>query len=266
MSVPPSVQRPRAIDRVAGSVAGFGREAGVLLTVLGRAGRSTFRMRPGDFVEQLGRVALSALPLIGIAALFAGMVIALNSSFHLTRYGQGHMVADIVSVSLVTELAPVFTALLMSGKAGAGLASELGMVTLSGQAQAMRALSLDIDRELIAPRVWGCIIGTVLLTMAAILCGLLGGMILGSAKLGVSPVHFMNRAIDALAPVDFALGLIKAFGFGVIIAMFGTRMGLRDKADAAALGQHTMSAVVIASFCVLIADHVFTTFIVAALG
>ena len=248
------------------AVATFGREAWALLSVLGRAGRATFAMRPSDFVEQLGRVALSALPLIAIAALFAGMVIALNGSFQLARLGQSHVVADVVALSVVTELAPVFTALLMAGKAGAGLASELGMVTLSGQAQAMRALSLDIDRELIAPRVWGCIIGTVLLTVAAILCGLLGGMILGSAKLGVSPVHFMNRAIDALAPVDFALGLIKAFGFGVIIAMFGTRMGLRDKADAAALGQHTMSAVVIASFCVLIADHVFTTFIVAALG
>lgn len=247
-------------------VTAFGREAHALLSVLGRAGRATLSMRPSDFVEQLGRVALSALPLIAIAALFAGMVIALNGSFHLTRFGQSHVVADVVSLSVVTELAPVFTALLMAGKAGAGLASELGMVTLSGQAQAMRALSLDIDRELIAPRVWGCVIGTVLLTVAAILCGLLGGMILGSAKLGVSPVHFMNRATEALAPVDFALGLLKAFGFGVIIAAFGTRMGLREKADAAALGQHTMSAVVIASFCVLIADHVFTTFIVALLG
>lgn len=247
-------------------VTAFGREAHALLSVLGRAGRATLSMRPSDFVEQLGRVALSALPLIAIAALFAGMVIALNGSFHLTRFGQSHVVADVVSLSVVTELAPVFTALLMAGKAGAGLASELGMVTLSGQAQAMRALSLDIDRELIAPRVWGCIVGTVLLTVAAILCGLLGGMILGSAKLGVSPVHFMNRATEALAPVDFAFGLLKAFGFGVIIAAFGTRMGLREKADAAALGQHTMSAVVVASFCVLIADHVFTTFIVALLG
>jgi phospholipid/cholesterol/gamma-HCH transport system permease protein len=248
------------------AVAAFGREAWALLTVLGRASRAFIRMRPADFVEQLGRVALSALPLVGIAALFAGMVIALNSSFQLTRIGQNHLVADVVSIGLVTELAPVFTALLMAGKAGAGLASELGMVTLSGQAQAMRALSLDIDRELIAPRVWGCIVGTVLLTIAAIILGLVGGMILGSAKLGISPVHYMNRAVAALAPVDFALGLLKAFGFGVIIATFGTRMGLREKADAAALGHHTMSAVVVASFCVLIADHVFTTFIVAVLG
>lgn len=248
------------------AVAAFGKEAQALLAVLGRSLRMTFRMRFSDFVDQLGRVALSALPLVCIAALFAGMVIALNSSVQLTKYGQPELVADVVSVSLVTELAPVFTALLMSGKAGAGLASELGMVVLSGQAQAMRALSLDIDRELIAPRVWACVIGTMLLTIAAALFGLMGGMVLGSAKLGISPIHYMNRATFALDPIHFVLCIVKSIGFGVIIAAFGTRMGLRDKVDAGALGQHTMSAVVIASFVVLIADHVMTTFIYAVLG
>lgn len=247
-------------------VAALGKEAHALGLVLARAARAGVRMRFGDFVEQLGNVALSALPLVGIASLFAGMVIALNTSLQLARLGQSHLVADIVAVSLVRELAPVFTALLMAGKAGAGLASELGMVTLSGQAQAMRALSLDIDRELIAPRVWGCIWGTVLLTISAILLGLIGGMVLGSAKLGLTPVHYMNRVVGALGPVDIACGLLKSFGFGVIIALFGVRFGLRDKVDAAALGRHTMTAVVTASFTVLVADHVFTTFIVAVLG
>ncbi|MFO0745079.1 MAG: ABC transporter permease [Myxococcota bacterium] len=248
------------------TIASLGREAHALGIVLGRSMRAGLRMRPADFVEQLGSVALSALPLVGIASLFAGMVIALNTSLQLARLGQAHLVPDIVAVTLVRELAPVFTALLMAGKAGAGLASELGMVTLSGQAQAMRALSLDIDKELIAPRVWGCIWGTFLLTIAACLLGLIGGMVLGSAKLGLTPVHYMNRVVGALSPVDIACGLLKSVGFGVIIALFGVRFGLRDKADAGALGRHTMSAVVVASFTVLVADHVFTTFIVAVLG
>ncbi|MCC6620127.1 MAG: ABC transporter permease [Deltaproteobacteria bacterium] len=247
-------------------IAGFGLEAQALGLVLGRAARAGLRMRFGDFVTQLGRVSLSALPLVGIASLFAGMVIALQTSMQLARLGQQHLVPDVVSVSLVTELAPVFTALLMAGKAGAGLASELGMVTLSGQAQAMRALSLDIDRELIAPRVWACIWGTVLLTIAAMLLGLVGGMVLGSAKLGLTPVHYMNRVVGAVAPINIASGILKSFGFGVLIAAFGVRFGLRDKVDAAALGRHTMSAVVVASFVVLISDYVFTTFIVAVLG
>ena len=234
--------------------------------MLGRTLRALPRTRPAAIIEQLGTTALSALPLVGIAALFAGMVIALQTSLQLTRLGSAHLVADIVGVSLVRELAPIFTALLMAGKAGAGLASELGMVTLSGQARAMRALAIDIDRELIAPRVVGVVVGTVLLTMAAILLGLAGGMILGSAKLGMSPVHFLNRAVAAIEPVDFACGLMKAGGFGLIIAGLGCVCGLKDKRDAADLGRHTMGAVVTASFLVLVSDHVFTSFIVAVLG
>lgn len=266
---PPTTLEPSTsppLGRVGRAVARFGLEAHALFLVLYRALANTFRMSGHDYVEQLGKVALSALPLVLIASLFAGMVIALQASMQLAELGSAHLVADIVAISLVTELAPVFTALLMSGKAGAGLASELGMVTLSGQAQAMRALSLDIDKELIAPRVWGCISGTLLLTIGAIFAGLIGGMILGSAKLGLSPVHYMNRMTAALEPIHFALGLIKAVGFGTIIAAFGTRMGLRDKADAGALGTHTMTAVVTASFTVLIADHVMTTFILAVFG
>lgn len=249
-----------------GVISSFGREGRALGSVLWRALRALPRSRFGDFLDQLGRLALSALPLICVAALFAGMVIALQTSLQLARLGSSHLVADIVSVSLVRELAPVFTALLMAGKAGAGLASELGMVVLSGQAQAMRALSLDIDRELVAPRIAACVVGTLLLTMAAILTGLLGGMVLGSAKLGLSPVHYMNRAVDALTPADFGCGLIKSAAFGLLIATIGCRQGLRDKADAGELGRHTMTAVVTASFLVLISDHVLTTFIVAWIG
>ena len=251
--------------KLALAVSVFGREASALGIVLGRATRAGFGMRFSDFVEQLGRVALSALPLVAIAALFAGMVIALMAVALQTslQIDSAHLVADIVSVTLVRELAPIFTALLMAGKAGAGLASELGMVTLSGQAQAMRALSLDINRELIAPRVWGCIWGTFLLTIAAIFFGLIGGMILGSAKLGLSPVHYVNRVVGALGPVDFACGLVKGVAFGTVIAAFGVRFGLAEKADAAALGRHTMTAVVASSFTVLVANHILTTIISA---
>lgn len=241
----------------------FGQESRCVGLLIGRAFRALPRSRPSAHVEQLGAVAMSALPLVGVAALFAGMVIALQTSVQLTRFGSAHLVADVVSVSLVRELAPIFTALLMAGKAGAGLASELGMVTLSGQTQAMRALSIDIDRELIAPRLFACIVGTFLLTVAAILLGLIGGMILGSAQLGLSPVHYMNRAIDALSPVDFAAGLIKAGGFGLIVGALGCTWGLKEKRDAGDLGHHTMNAVVLSSFVVLVSDHVFTSFISA---
>jgi len=251
---------------LARAIANFGHESRCLALVLGRAARGLPGAPPGSVIGQLGTLALSALPLVGIASLFAGMVIALQTSVQLSRLGSGYLVADVVSVSLVRELGPIFTALLMAGKAGAGLASELGMVVLSGQAQAMRALSIDIDEELVAPRVFAVISGTFLLTMAAILLGLLGGMILGAAQVGISPVHYLNRAIDALAPIDFAVGLIKSVGFGVIIAALGCTWGLKAKKDASELGRHTMNAVVLASFTVLVSDYIMTSLIEAVLG
>ena len=130
----------------------------------------------------------------------------------------------------------------------------------------MRALSIDIDREVVAPKILAVVWGTVLLTIAAILMGLLGGMLLADAKLGVSATHFLNRCIGALGPEDFACGLIKAAAFGGIIAVAGTTYGLKATRDAADLGRHTMRAVVTASFLVLISDHVLTSFIVAVLG
>lgn len=247
------------------AIANFGHEARCMGLVLGRAARALPRAPKGTVLYQLGTLAISALPLVGIAALFAGMVIALQSSVQLTRLGSGHLVPDVVSVSLVRELAPIFTALLMAGKAGAGLASELGMVVLSGQAQAMRALSIDIDANLVAPRVAAVVAGTFLLTVAAILLGLVGGMILGAAQVGLSPVHYVNRAVDALAPIDFAVGLLKSVGFGVIIATFGCAWGLKAKRDASDLGRHTMNAVVFSSFTVLVSDYVFTSLIEAVL-
>ena len=136
------------------AITAFGHESRCLALVLGRSLRALPRSRPSALLTQLGTLALSALPLVGIAALFAGMVVALQTSLQLTRLGTGHLVADIVAVSLVRELAPIFTALLMAGKAGAGLASELGMLNLSGQIQAMRSLSIDVDREVICPRIF----------------------------------------------------------------------------------------------------------------
>jgi phospholipid/cholesterol/gamma-HCH transport system permease protein len=247
-------------------IARFGYQSQCALRVLGGACRQWFRMGSGAVTRQLGQVALSALPLVGVAHFFAGMVIVLQSAVQFGRFGSNHLVADVIAISLVRELAPVFTALLMAGKAGAGLASELGMLVLSGQTRAMRALSIDINRHVVAPRFWAAVWGTVLLTIAAMFMGLLGGMILAESKLGVSMVHFLNRAIDAIQPVDLACGLFKAGGFGVIVATLGCTYGLKPKKDARELGQHTMQAVVIGSFCVLVSDHLFTSLIVAVWG
>jgi phospholipid/cholesterol/gamma-HCH transport system permease protein len=211
------------------------------------------------FLRELHRFGVGGFPMVGTAALLAGMVMALSTAGQLGRFGLISRVPDVTAVFVARELAPVFTALLMAGRAGAGLASELGLVTLSGQAAAMRALGLDLDREVLAPRLTAVIAATLLLTTAAILLGLLGGFAFGTAALDLPPALFTARLAAALAPAHIAMGLVKAVVFGVVIAVSGLVGGLTDKHDAAALGTDTMKAVVRASFAVLVLDHLLTT-------
>lgn len=241
----------------------LGYEARLVGQIIGRSWAHAFQIRTSTFLHQLAILAMSALPLVGVAHFFAGMVVALQSGAELARFGSNHLVPDVLALAIVTELAPIFTALLMAGKAGAGLASELGMLTLTGQTQAMRSLSVDIDKEVVAPRFWATVWGTVLLTVAAVFIALLGGLVLSAAKGGVSPVHYMNRVLQILEPHHLFSGLAKAAAFGTIVATLGLTFGLKKKKSAADLGRHTMQAVVIASFLILISDHLLTSLIMA---
>jgi phospholipid/cholesterol/gamma-HCH transport system permease protein len=229
--------------------------------LLWRTARSMPRMSRQAFLAELHRFAVGGLPMVGTAALLAGMVMALSTAGQLGRLGLLSRVPDVTALFVTRELAPVFTGLLMAGRAGAGLAAELGLLTLSGQAAAMRALGLDPDRELLAPRLAAVVLGTSLLTAAAILLGLLGGLLLGVGVLDLSPLQFTARLAEALAPAHLVLGLVKGTVFGLLIALAGLRRGLLDKQDAGELGRDTMKAVVSASFAILVADHALTTWL-----
>jgi phospholipid/cholesterol/gamma-HCH transport system permease protein len=217
------------------------------------------RMPRGAFMGELHRTLVGGLPMVGTAALLAGMVMALSTAGQLGRLGLLGRVPDVTALFVTRELAPVFTGLLMAGRAGAGLAAELGLLSLSGQATAMRALGLDLDRELVAPRLAAVTLGTLLLTVAATLLGLVGGLLFGVEVLNLPAATFTSRLASALAPAHLLMGSVKGLCFGGVIAVCGLRRGLLEKADAAALGQDTMRAVVGASFSILVLDQALTT-------
>lgn len=239
----------------------LGKESTALWGLFWRALKGLKDLRKDSFLSALYEGSLSAWPLVLISGFFMGLVLALSASRELLQFGSLHLVPDLVAISLVTELGPLFTAFLMAGKTGAGLASELGLLNYGGEIQAMRALSLDPDKELLVPKFWAALLGILLLTIAAILMGLLGGMALGHFQLGLSPILYLNRSIHALAPLHLVMALTKGLGFAVIVALFGLRFGLSPKPDAPTLGRHTMRAVVYGSFSVLIADHLIGAFL-----
>ncbi len=256
----------RPAERVAAAVAAFGdtvAAVGHLARSCLRGGGPAGRER---FLATLTTLGAGSLVLVAVAAFFSGMVIALQAAVELTRFGATPLVSGIVTVTFVRELGPIFTGLLLAGKGGAGLAAEFGGHLVSGQLLAMRALSIDPDRVLVAPSVRAVVLSVVLLTVVADLAGVLGGLVLLHGQFALSPVVFLNEAVRALAWTDLVSGAVKSLGFGVIVALAGAYYGLRRKAHAEALGRDTMHAVVVASFLVLVSDHVFTRALVALLG
>lgn len=219
---------------------------------------ATGRIKFARAVEQVHQIGAMSLPIVTIALFFTGMVMALHVATALKAYGASLRLAEIVLVSMVRELSPIFTALLVCGRAGSGITAELGSMQLSEQLSAMRALSLDIVAELVAPRVLATVAATVFLTATGDLAGVLGGYLVAIQREQILFDTYHAETVKALAMTDVWCGLFKSALFGFGIATIGCTYGLRTRAGAGELGRNTKSAVVIASFCVLVGNYFLT--------
>ncbi len=227
----------------------FGRNLGCLVT---------FRYKKAKAVEQLYQIGVLSMPIVSIALFFTGMVMAVHVAKALAKFGADLQLASIVLVSIVRELSPIFTALLISGRAGSGIAAEIGSMKITDQLKAMRALSLDIPRELLAPRIIATLIAVVLLTAIGDLAGVLGGYFVGVYRLHLLFDTYHAETVKALDMLDIYCGLFKAIFFGLMISVVGCYYGLKTRRGAGDLGRNTKSAVVTASFLVLISDYFLT--------
>lgn len=239
-------------------IARFGEFALHAAHLVLRAALALGRTPPASILQQLGRLAWEALPITMVATGLAGAVTAMQSSVELSRLGAGHLVADIAAVGFVRELGPLLAGLLLAARGGAGAASELGMTVFDGQVQALHALGMDVDRELVAPRLAALALGGLWLTAAAILSGWLGALAVCTSQLGLEGHHFWYRLLWAVTPGDIAGGLAKGLVFGALIGAVSLTYGLRDKRGPADVGRDTMRAVVGSSAAVLLADPVLT--------
>ena len=246
----------------ANALTGLGRVLRHLGRILLAAARATPRLEGSELRGRLMAYGVASLPIVSIASLCVGMVMGLHTVLEFGRFGVQGLTARVVAVSVLRELGPVFTALLVAGRAGAGMASELGALSESGQLQAMRGLGIDLDREILAPRVFAVVLSTAVLTVYADLFGVLGGMAVSTGSTGVSAANYLARTVDALAGLDLVLSGTKAIVFGLTIAVFGAYFGLREKAGHADVGRDTMRAVVWSSFLVLFLNLTVTQVVV----
>ena len=225
----------------------------------GRALRNIFRSPhyTDDILLQMDIIGVGSLPIVVLTGGFSGAVMALQMSRALATYGATGQVGQIVAITLVRELGPVLSALLVAGRSGSGMASELGSMKVTEQIDAMRALGTDPIQKLVTPRLLATAIMLPLLTIISDLVGLLGGFLVSSITLNTTASQYWNTAYRALVWNDLAQGLLKPFVFGMVIALVGCFYGLRTSGGTQGVGLATTKAVVVASVWIF----VFTFFI-----
>jgi phospholipid/cholesterol/gamma-HCH transport system permease protein len=218
-----------------------------------------------DLVEQLESIGLGSLTVVLLTGFFTGAVLALQSGMTLDQFGARPYVGRLVSASMIKELGPVLTALMLAGRVGSGIAAELGSMVVTDQVAALRALGTDPVRKLVVPRVLAGFIMCPILTVVANGVGLLGGWLIAVSQLRVGSSVYWQSVVDGLYLDDVWMGLIKPFFLGFIIVTIGCHVGLRTRGGTQGVGRATTSAVVAASVTVLVVDFFVTRLLISIL-
>jgi phospholipid/cholesterol/gamma-HCH transport system permease protein len=222
-----------------------------------RAIFTTTRYAP-DLIEQMDQIGVGSVPIIIVALACVGGVIVLNAASQFVRFGETVLTGDALSLSLLRELGPVFTALLVAGRNSTGMASQLGSMLVTEQVDAIRGLGIDPIRKLMTPRVLAAVLILPLLVAIGDCAGLFGGFIVATVTLHIDAQQFWTRAIKALVVGDLVIGFSKPVVFGFLLATVGCYQGLRVEGGTAGVGRATIMAFVVSSLAILIADLFLT--------
>jgi phospholipid/cholesterol/gamma-HCH transport system permease protein len=211
-----------------------------------------------DLVEQMDLIGVGSLLIVAAALICVGGVVVLNAASQFSRFGETALTGDALSLALLRELGPTFTALLVAGRNATGMTSELGSMIVTEQVDAMRGLGIDPIRKLMTPRVLATVLTLPLLVAVGDCAGLLGGFVVASFTLHLDAEQFWTRALKALVFGDLFIGFSKPLVFGFIISTIGCYQGLRVEGGTAGVGRATIKAFVVSSLAVLIADLFLT--------
>ena len=204
------------------------------------------------------RVGVRAIPIVSLVLFFVGMVLAFQMEYVLKPMGLRSMIASIVGVSMLRELAPLLAGVVMSGFAGASIAAELGTMVVGEELLALESQALDPVRFLVMPRVIATTVMEVCLTVIANIVGIIGGFIVTVGLLGINPYNYYEQTVQNLKTQDLATGLIKAAAFGLLISLIACHLGLRVTSGAEGVGRATTLAVVYSIVAIIVTDLVFS--------
>lgn len=205
-------------------------------------------------IEQIYQIGIRSMSIVFAAALSTGMVMSLQFGLGLEKFGAKLYVPKIVALSIAKELGPVFTALMLAGRVGAGIASELGSMTVTQQIDAIRALGTSPIKRVVIPRLLACLIAVPLLTVLANVIGIIGAAIVGVHELGLDGGFFFQKVYATVRYFDYFTGLIKTIFFAFFIGITACYFGLNVREGTRGVGIATTKAVVTSSILIVISD------------
>ena len=209
-------------------------------------------------LREMINIGYFSLPVVGLTAVFTGMVLALQSYTGFSRVAAEGAVATVVVLSVTRELGPVISGLMVAGRVGAAMAAEIGTMRVTDQIDALTTLSADPLRYLVLPRLLAGVITMPMLVLVADIIGVFGGYLVGVYRLNFNPQAYLIGTREHLETSDVVHGLVKAAVFGFIITLMGCYHGYHSRGGAQGVGRATTHAVVSASILILIVDYLIT--------
>ena len=219
----------------------------------------TFLRHPGslrfnDTVENMKRVGLDALPIVGLISFLLGLIMAFMSSVQLQQFGANIYVASLVSISMTRELGPIMTAIIVAGRSGSSFAAEIGTMKISEEVDALSTMNINPNFFLVLPRMFAAFLVMPVLTLFSDLFAIAGGLLVGVTMLDLTVSGYTNQTINSLTFFDVFWGVFKSGIFAILISWTGCLKGFQVRGGAAGVGKATTSAVVTSIFLIVMSD------------
>lgn len=220
--------------------------------------RSFTHIRWREIAFEMNESSIKALPIIALTTFLIGVVVAYQSAVQLKIYGANIFIVDMLGISIMRELAPMLTAIVVAGRSGSAYAAQIGVMKITEELDAMRTMGFDPYAFLVLPRIIALMLMMPVLIFFADIMGIVGGMVIANTELGLTPQLFMDRFVEVIDITHFWVGIVKGPFFAVLIATIGIFRGLMVKNDTQSIGFNTTKSVVESIFAVIICDALFS--------
>jgi len=215
-----------------------------------------FRWRSS--VERFVEFGVRSLPIVGLICFLVGVIIALQASYTLQKWGANRYIADLVAVSALRELAPLMTAIIIAGRCGSAITAEIGTMKVNEEVDALEVMGLNPVKYLVAPQFLAMVTAVPSVTALAMFIMIFGGWLCSVFVVGVESAIYINQTVGAIVEKDLLTGMVKSVFFGVVICWVGVYRGFQVEGGAEGVGRETTASVVASIFLIIVVDLVFT--------